>query len=191
MKVLLRKNVAKLGKIGDVIEVTPGYARNYLLPQGIALKPSQANLRTIEIEKQRYLEQLAKEQSELAARATLVDGKEITIPARANPEGHLYGSVGPAQIAAALAAENVFIEPENIVLDAPIRTIDKYDLTVRFAETVTATIHVWIVPIAEEDEEAPLPDAEPSDQPEPTDAQAIESTEPADQENPPADAEDA
>ncbi len=191
MKVLLRKNVAKLGKIGDVIEVTPGYARNYLLPQGIALKPSQANLRTIEIEKQRYLQQLAKEQSELAARATLVDGKEITIPARANPEGHLYGSVGPAQIVAALAAENVFIEPENVVLDAPIRTIDKYDLTVRFAETVTATIHVWIVPIAEEDEEAPLPDAEPGDQPEPTDAQAIEPTEPADRENPPADAEDA
>lgn len=182
MKLLLRRNVSKLGKIGDVVEVTPGYARNYLLPQGIALQPSQANLRTIKIEKQRYLEQLAKEQSELAARATLVDGKEITIPARANPEGHLYGSVGPAQIAAALAAENVFIEPENVVLDAPIRTIDKYDLTVRFAETVTATIHVSIVPIAEEDD-APLPDAAPGDDPEPTG--------PADQENPPADGEDA
>lgn len=182
MKVLLRKNVAKLGKIGDVVEVTPGYARNYLLPQGIALQPSEANLHTIEVEKQRYLEQLAKEQSELQARATLVDGKEITIPARANPEGHLYGSVGPAQIAAALAAENVFIEPENVVLDPPIRTLDKYDLTVRFAETVTATIHVSIVPIAEEDD-APLPDAAPGDDPEPTG--------PADQENPPADAEDA
>ena len=175
MKVLLRKNVTDLGKIGDVVEVKPGYARNYLLPQGLALVPSDANLRTMEIEKQRYLEQLAKERAEIEARATLVDGKEVTISARANVEGQLYGSVGPAQIAAALAEEDVFVEPENIVLDSPIRSLDKYDLTVQFGEDISATIHVWVVPVAGEGEEDPLPEPAPGEEPEATDEQENES----------------
>jgi large subunit ribosomal protein L9 len=89
-----------------------------------------------------------------------VDNKEITIVARANVEGHLYGSVGPAQIAAALAQENLLVEPEHIVLDDPIKQLDKYDVVIRFAEDVTATIHVWIVP--EHEEGAPPATSEPA-----------------------------
>ena len=89
MKVLLRRNVPKLGKIGEVVEVKPGYARNYLLPQRLAVEPTKGNTRQVELEKQKYLEELARIRAEIEARAKLVDGKEITIAARANQEGQL------------------------------------------------------------------------------------------------------
>ena len=146
MKVLLRRNITRLGQIGDVVDVRTGYARNYLLPQGLAVVPTEANLKAVEAEKQAYLERLARERAALEARAKALDGKEFTIVARANEEGHLYGSVGPAQIAAEVAAEGIFLEPENILLDAPIRNLDKYEVTVQFAEEVTARITVWVVP---------------------------------------------
>ena len=155
MKVLLRKNVTNVGKIGDVIEVKPGYARNYLLPHGLAYEPTAANVKQVEREKLKYLQELARLRAEIEARAALVNGKEVTISARANEEGHLYGSVGPAQIVAALAEQNCFIEAENVVLDEPIRKLDKYSVALKFAEDVTAAISVWIVPIHGEEPQAP------------------------------------
>ncbi len=154
MKVLLRKNVYNLGQIGDVVDVKPGYARNYLLPQQLAYQPSEANIRRVEGEKAADLEELARVKAEIEARAKLIEGKEVTIAARANEEGHLYGSVGPAQIVAALAEQNVFVEPRNIQLDEPIRQLDKYDVTIRFDQDVTAGISVWVVPVREIDSEA-------------------------------------
>jgi len=153
MKILLRRNVAKLGTIGDVVEVKPGYARNYLLPQRLGVAPSEANLKVIEAEKQAYLAQLAQQRAELEQRASALHGKEVTISARANEEGHLYGSVGPAQIVAALAKEGIFLETEHVALDNPIRQLDKYDVTVRFSEEVSTTIHVWVVPARDVDTE--------------------------------------
>jgi len=162
MKVLLRKNVAHLGKIGDVVNVKPGYARNYLVPQRLAVEPTEGNLKAIEAEKQAYLEELAKERAQIEAKAALVQGKEITIAARANEEGHLYGSVGPAQISSALAESGAFVEPEFIQLEHPIDQLDKYDVKVSFGEDVSATIHVWVVPVREvggDDEDLPPADA--------------------------------
>ncbi|HUT01649.1 MAG TPA: 50S ribosomal protein L9 [Phycisphaerae bacterium] len=165
MKMLLRKNVSGLGKIGDVVEVRPGYARNYLLPQGLAFQPLASNIRQVELEKKRYLEELARQRAEIEARAALVDGKEVTIAARANVEGHLYGSVGPAQIASALAEIGHFIEPEDVALDEPIRRLDRYDVPLRFSEDVTATIQLWVVPIHGEGESAEeAPQAGPGDE---------------------------
>ena len=162
MKVLLRRNVLNLGTIGEVVEVKPGYARNYLLPQRLAVTPTKGNLKAVEAEKQKYLEDLARQRSQLQARAQSLQGKEITISARANEEGHLYGSVGPAQVAAALAQENLFIDPENVVLPEPIRRLDKYDVMLRFTEDITATIHVWIVPIREPGQEGEKPAESPA-----------------------------
>lgn len=154
VKVLLRTNVPGLGRIGDLVDVKPGYARNYLLPQGLAAQPTKANVRAVELDRQRYLEQLAREREQVEARAALVNGKEVTITARANEEGHLYGSVGPAQIVAALAEQELFLESEDVALEEPIRQLDKYDVPLKFAHDVTATVHVWIVPILEEGDEA-------------------------------------
>ncbi len=160
MKVLLKKTVDKLGMIGDVVEVKIGYARNYLLPYGLAVEPTAGNIRAIEEEKKAYLERLARERAAMQERARLLQGTEVTIAARANEEGHLYGSIGPAQILAALAEKNIFIEAEQVALDEPIRQLDKHDVTVRFAHEIEATIHVWVVPHREAEEgqtEAPAP----------------------------------
>ena len=77
----------------------------------------------------------------------------MTISARANDEGHLYGSIGPAQIAAAMSETGAFIEASEVALPQPIRQLDKYDVTLEFADDITATIHVWVVPVREGGEE--------------------------------------
>ncbi len=164
MKVLLRKNILKLGKIGELVEVKAGYARNYLLPQGLAVEPTKANLRAVEIEKERYMAELAARKDEFEAKAAACRGKEITIQARANEEGHLYGSVGPAQIAAALAEQGVIIDVENVVLDSAIRKIDKYDVTISFTDEINATISVWVVPLKEEGDQTTAAPDETSDE---------------------------
>lgn len=173
MKVLLRRNISKLGKIGEVVDVRDGYARNYLLPQRLAITPSDANLRSVEAEKEKYLKELATIKADIEAKAALVAGKEITILARANEEGHLYGSIGPAQIAAVLAEENIFVEVENIAIEQPIRRLDKYDVELEFAEDVKATIHVWVVPIHDDDDDSETDEATAATETEtPTDADA-------------------
>lgn len=146
MKVLLRENVRKLGQIGEVVDVKPGYARNYLIPQGLAAAPTEANVRAVEAAKAKYLAELAKQREAYQQRADAIKGTEITITALANEEGHLYGSIGPAQIAAALGDEGHYIEASEVVLDEPIRTLDKYEVTVELADDITATINVWVVP---------------------------------------------
>ena len=149
MKVLLRRNVSSLGKIGEVVEVKAGYARNYLLPQRLGVSPTKANTKAVEAEKQKYLEEVAKERAVLELKASAIHDKAITITARANEEGVLYGSIGPAQIVAALAETGVFVEPSHIVLDAAIKRVDKYDVLVRLAEDITATVHLLVTPLRE------------------------------------------
>ncbi len=170
MKVLLRKNVANVGVIGDSVDVKAGHARNYLLPQGLAYQPTAANIKQVEREREKYLAELAKQRAEIEARASLVNGKEVTISARANEEGHLYGSIGPAQIVAALAEQNCFVDADNIVLPEPIRLLDKYEISLKFAHDVTADISVWVVPIHGEPVEGATEDAA-QDTPETTETQ--------------------
>jgi large subunit ribosomal protein L9 len=157
MKVLLRRNVSKLGKIGEVVDVKPGYARNYLLPQQVAVQPTAANIKSVEADKARYLDELARQRADLETRAAAIGGREVTISARANEEGNLYGSIGPAQIVAAMAATGIFLDAGNIALDSPIRRLDKYDVPVVFGEDIKATIHVWVVRLAEQGAESSSP----------------------------------
>jgi len=151
MKVLLRQTIANLGQIGDVVEVRPGYARNYLIPKGLAVKPTQANIKAIEAARAAYLKKLSEERAALELRAKEIDGKEITITARANEEGHLYGSVGQAQIAAALTDNGLPVDANNIILDEPITKLDRYEVPIRLAQDITATIKVWVIPPVDED----------------------------------------
>ncbi len=144
MKVLLRRNVRNLGQIGEVVEVKAGYARNYLLPQLLAVAPTAGNLKAIEAEKKAYLEELARQRAELQTQANLLQGREFTIVARANEEGHLYGSIGPAQIAQAMDKDGVRIAVENIRLPEPIRKVDKVEVTVEFAEEVNCKVFVLV-----------------------------------------------
>ena len=146
MKVLLRQDVPSLGVIGDVIEVQTGYARNYLLPQHLAVEPTGGNLKRVEQERLDR-EKAAKDRLEtLKGIASRLAGASITIKAKANELGHLFGSVTEEHIAEALAAEGFHVTIAQVALAAPIRTLDKFRVPIRLAEGVEAEVDVWVVP---------------------------------------------
>jgi large subunit ribosomal protein L9 len=146
MKVLLRRNVPKLGGVGDVVLVRPGYARNYLLPYGLAIEPTEANIKGLESEKQARLVAEAQTRKELEALAAKIKAIELTIPARANEQGHLFGAVHAKEIVAALTEEGYIVQEHAVELAEPIRQLDRYDVPIRLAEDLAVNIVVWVVP---------------------------------------------
>src|SRR5687768_12136741 len=145
MELLLKQNIEHLGRIGDVVQVKPGYARNFLLPHGFAVPVTKANLAQIERARaQALLEEQSRIASlrELAQKATETS---VTIEGRANEEGHLFGSVNAAQIAAALRQKGVPVEDKQIRLDNPLKEIGVFDVVVHLHPTVDATVKVWVV----------------------------------------------
>jgi len=146
MKVLLRQDVSSLGVIGDVVDVRPGYARNYLLPHRLAVEPTDANLRRIEQERKERQKREKQRLETLKGVASRLDGTSVTIQAKANELGHLFGSVTQRDIADALKEEGFELDPEQIALAQPIRTLDKFRVPVHLAEGIDAEVDVWVVP---------------------------------------------
>ena len=146
MKVLLRQDVPNLGLVGDTVEVGEGYARNFLLPQNLAVKPTPGNLKRLAEEK--VARELTEKQRVEALRAVAakLTGLSITIKAKANELGHLFGSVTEEHIVEALAAEGYKVATTQVALAAPIRTLDKFRVPIRLADGVEAEIDVWVVP---------------------------------------------
>jgi large subunit ribosomal protein L9 len=146
MKLVLREPVRNLGAVGDVVDVAEGYARNYLLPHHLALEPTDANLRRIEQER---ADREKREKARIAGLKQLADrmgGTSVTIKAKANELGHLFGSVNERHIADALAAEGFEVDPEQVALAAPIRTLDKFRVPIHLTEDLSAEVDVWVVP---------------------------------------------
>lgn len=150
---LLMKDVTSLGYIGDVVKVADGYARNYLIPQGLALEPTDVNMRKIEQAKKQAETWRAKELAEKKAVASRMDGLELTLVAKATDQGHLFGSVGPKEIADALRDEGYNIDEKQIQLGEHIKLVDKYTVPVRLAEDVTAELVVWVAPEKSQEDE--------------------------------------
>ncbi|MDA1081247.1 MAG: 50S ribosomal protein L9 [Gemmatimonadetes bacterium] len=145
MEVILREAVEKLGHPGDVVKVSPGFARNYLLPRGIAYEATPGNLKRIAQEKGR-LE--AAESTRRAAAQVIADSLEpisLTFSARVGDEGKLFGSVTSADIAEQLAAQGVHIEKRMIDLHDPIRALGVYKVPVKLHADVKAEIKVWVI----------------------------------------------
>lgn len=153
MKLLLCKNVEKLGIVGDVVEVPPGYARNFLLPHGLATEPTKGNMRQLAEARRQAERERAAERERLEALCAKLENVEVTIRAKANEEGHLYGSVGRKDIAAALDAEGYFVKPDQVLLDAPIRHLDNLSVEIRLASDLRGAVKVWIVREKSEGEE--------------------------------------
>jgi large subunit ribosomal protein L9 len=145
MKLLLCKNVDTLGIVGDVVNVSAGYARNYLLPQRLATEPTQANMRRLAEARRLAERERAELRSRLEKLCDALEGVEVTIRAKSNEEGHLYGSVGRKEIAKALEDENHFVKVDQIQLHAPIRHLDTVTVDVRLADDLRAAIKVWVV----------------------------------------------
>ena len=145
-KILLASDVKDLGKAGDLVTVRDGYARNYLLPQGLAVEPTPGNVKRIEaLRKKREAEEAAKRQR-LGAAAKALEGASVTVRAKANEEGHLFGSVTQKEIADALKALGHDVVEAQILLAEPIRQLDRFRVPVRLAEGFEATIDLWVVP---------------------------------------------
>jgi len=156
MKLLLCQNVAKLGIVGDVVNVSRGYARNYLVPQGLATEPTEVNMRALAEARRAAEEERTRQRAELEQLAQKLEGVEVTIKARANEEGALYGSVGVNDIVSALAEEQHYVRADQICLDRPIRHLDTVSVEVKLDADLLSTIKVWVVrekPLAGEDSE--------------------------------------
>ena len=145
VQVILKKDVADLGHAGDLVTVKPGYARNYLIPQGMAFLATEGNLRRFE-EERRQIEQAAERDRENATEmAGRLEGQSLTFKVRAGEEGRLFGSVTSADIADSLAAEGLDVDRRIIRLEDPIKELGVYDVTIRLHADVEPTIKVWVV----------------------------------------------
>lgn len=145
MKLLLCKNVEKLGIVGDIVNVSAGYARNFLLPHGVATEPTDANVRRLAKARKIAERERAEHRDRLEKLAGEIEGVEVTVRAKANEEGVLYGSVGTKEIAAALEDEGYYVKPEQIALETPIRHLDNVAVELHLAEGLRCGIKVWVV----------------------------------------------
>jgi len=145
MKVLLVADVEKVGWLGDAVEVSEGYARNYLLPCGLAVEVTEANLRAIAEEKKGRAEQRMAEKALLEEVAKRVDGAEAVIAAKANEQGHLFGSVMARDIAANLREQGFEVADEVVQLAEHIKRVGSLQVELRFAEDLTATVSIVVV----------------------------------------------
>jgi large subunit ribosomal protein L9 len=159
MKVLLCEDIQKLGWLGDVVEVSEGYARNYLLPQGLAKVATQASIRGIAEEKAKRAElrKLEGRRREEAAKA--VEGAEAVVAAKANEQGYLFGSVTAHQIAANLRSQGFEVADEIVQLHEHIKQVGTHAVTLQFGPDVTATVNVVVVPEQSETSETPETEA--------------------------------
>ena len=162
MKLILRADVENLGRLGDVVVVKPGFGRNFLLPQGLAMLASDANLKAFELERKKLqakMDALRTAASDLSAK---IAATELVIPVRVGENDKLYGSVTTAIIGDALAEKGVDIDRRRILLDAAIRTLGTHEVRVRLHADVVATLNVKVV--AEDkvsDAAEPVVEAEP------------------------------
>ena len=150
-ELLLVQSVEHLGRQGDVVEVRPGYAYNYLLPQGLATLASDHHKRMVEKHRAKLAEVEKARLADLRRHAEEIGRQSITIEANANDEGHLYGSVGAPEIVAGLRRCNLTVLPEQIRLKGPLKELGLYTVLVHLAQDVETELKVWVVPSVTEE----------------------------------------
>lgn len=146
MKVLLCEDINDLGWLGDIVEVNEGYARNYLLPQGLAKQATQGNIRSLAEEKAKRAEQRIEQRKRLEKAAEAVEGAEAVIAARANEQGHLFGSVSEKQIAANFREQGFEVADHIVRLAGHLKEVGSHKVTLKFAEDLKVTVTVVVVP---------------------------------------------
>lgn len=146
MKLILRTAVEHLGPAGQVVNVKPGYARNYLIPQGFAYRATEANVKRIEEERRLRGEQERRDYLEANRRASLLEGKTFVFAAKAGEEGKLFGSVTSREIAERASASDIGFEVEHrdVGLDEPIKAVGEYRVPVRLGSEVEVEVRVVV-----------------------------------------------
>lgn len=145
MDVILREDIDKLGSRGQVVHVTAGYARNFLLPKRLAVAATDSNKKIVEQERQAHLRKEAKQKNEAEDLAKLVGGVTVTIAQKAGENDQLFGSVTSKDVAEALEKKNFTIDRRKVQLDEPIRQLGEHKVVVRLHRDVTAEVTVNVV----------------------------------------------
>lgn len=145
VQVILRQAVDDLGDIGEVVDVRPGYARNFLIPQGIAYEVNAANQKRFEEERRHILDRSARELDRAKAAAERIEGQSVSFPVRAGEEGKLFGSVTASDISEALAEKGLDVDRHLIRLEEPIKQLGVYRVAVRLHAEVRPEVTVWVV----------------------------------------------
>ena len=159
IELLLIQSVDHLGKQGEVVSVKPGYARNYLLPQGLAAIATDHHKRMIEKHKARLQEIQNQRLAGLRDLAEQLARQSITIEANANEEGHLYGSVGATDIVSALKRNEVTVTTDQVRLKGPLKELGLYTVNIHLGHEVEAELKVWVVPTVTDEAAEPKPKA--------------------------------
>lgn len=146
MKVILKEDVKSLGEMGAIVNVAPGYARNFLLPRGLAAEANVRNVKALEHEK-RVIQEKAKKLREAAmSLSERIAAATVTLTAKAGEEEKLFGSITAKDIAEALAGQGIEVDRKRIVLDEPIKRLGAHEVTVKLGHEVTATLKVQVQP---------------------------------------------
>lgn len=166
MKLILRADVDNLGTLGDIVNVKPGYGRNYLLPQGLAMIASPSNLKTFEQERKKLQAKMEALRNDAQSLATRLEALEVVIPMHVGDNDKLYGSVTSTIIGDTLAQLGCEVDRRRILMDAPIKTLGEHPVRVRLHASVIAIVNVKVIsdhqPLDAEEEPAPeAPQATP------------------------------
>ena len=145
MRVLLREDMDKLGQAGEVVSVRTGYARNYLVPRGIAMVATEKDVARFEHDKRVVAARAAKLAKELSAEAEKLSQVSVSIEAAVGEGDKLYGSITSRDIVDALKAQGVTIDAKKLQLGEPIKTLGLTEVPLKLGSSVTATIKVWVV----------------------------------------------
>jgi large subunit ribosomal protein L9 len=146
MRIVLRADVENLGKKGDLVEVADGFARNYLVPRGLALRATPGIQRQADAMRRNREARDRREREAAEAIASQLSGRTVTVTARAGAEGRLFGSVTNADVAEAIqAAAGVEVDRRKVGLDEPVKELGTFDAPVRLHPDVVAVVHVEVV----------------------------------------------
>lgn len=141
MKIILRKDVAALGDAGDVVAVKNGYANNYLIPQGMAIRATEGTLKALETEKKQQAKKIEQQRKNARELAQKIEQMSLKVQARAGESGKLFGTVTSADIAEALKAEGIDIDRRKITLEAPVKALGKYEAEARLFMDVAVKVN--------------------------------------------------
>jgi large subunit ribosomal protein L9 len=144
MEIILQKDIDELGLEGDIINVTRGYARNYLIPKGLGIEATPQNLKAFELKKKKIEVKRLKAKEDALRLKQLVEGILIKFSHKAGEEGKLYGSITTMDIADRLEQEGILIDRRKIVLDRPIKTLGEFDVPVKLYPEVTGSLRVVV-----------------------------------------------
>ena len=144
IKLLLKESIKNVGRVGDIVEVSPGYARNYLLPKDLAVQPTPNNVKKVEARRQEIERQERERREQKARIVEQLKTVEVHLERRTNEQGHLFGSVTATDIAKQLQTQGFNIVAEDINLPGRLDRVSDYVIKIRFAEDLATDLKVWV-----------------------------------------------